>query len=163
MPAKSSGVLDIITIYKPIMIAAAVLSLAALATASAIPARDSKCFPYNGAEIPQDLSAPNMTRAQWWCPQSMAYGFQGFSYPLENGDCNAYENSVDGMDQDFKRMKQDFGATLVRMYYPGCTQPSVFINAMKAAARNNIGIILQVNTFFGDVRLPHLPLPHTPC
>ncbi|CEJ92234.1 hypothetical protein VHEMI07895 [[Torrubiella] hemipterigena] len=135
------------------MIAAAALSLAALAlpaAASTIPARDTKCFPYNGAEIPQDLSAPNVTRADWWCPQSMAYGFQGFSYPLENGDCNAYENSVDGMDQDFKRMKEDFGATLIRMYYPGCTQPSVFINAMEAAARNNMGIILQVNTFFGD-------------
>ncbi|KAJ2976248.1 hypothetical protein NQ176_g5056 [Zarea fungicola] len=90
-----------------------------------------------------------MTRSDWWCPQSMAYGFQGFSYPLENGDCSAWENSVDAMDQDFQRMKQDFGATIVRMYYPGCTQASVFTNAMEAAARNNMGIILQVNTFFG--------------
>lgn len=130
----------------------AALALPALSSTIPVDARQASCFPYNGAQIPQDLSAPNVSRDQWWCPQSMAYGFQGFSYPLENGDCNAYENSVDGMDQDFKRMKADFGATLVRMYYPGCTQPSVFMNAMEAAARNNMGIILQVNTFFGAVR-----------
>lgn len=131
------------------------LASLALPIAASVPpaARDDSptCFPYNGAQFPPDLSAPNMTRSDWWCPQSMAYGFQGFSYPLENGDCSAWENSVDAMDQDFQRMKQDFGATIVRMYYPGCTQASVFTNAMEAAARNNMGIILQVNTFFGAV------------
>lgn len=79
----------------------------------------------------------------------MAYGFQGFSYPLEDDNCNSNTNSFDRMDKDFARMKKDFGASIVRMYYPTCTQPIVFENAIRAAVKNNVAIILQVWTNFG--------------
>lgn len=86
----------------------------------------------------------------------MAYGFQGFSYPLEDDNCNSYTNSFNRMNQDFARMKKDFGASIVRMYYPTCTQPGVFENAIRAAAKNNMALILQVWTNFGDgVRLEY--------
>lgn len=79
----------------------------------------------------------------------MAYGFQGFSYPLEDGDCNAHSNSYEQMKADFAQQKRDFGATLVRMYYPVCTSPKVFENAIKAAYDNNMGLVVQVWTNFG--------------
>lgn len=80
----------------------------------------------------------------------MAYGFQGFSYPLENANCSAWENGYEAMYRDFKQMKRDFGATIIRMYYPICTSPSVFEHALKAAATNNMAIIFQVWTNFGN-------------
>lgn len=107
------------------------------------------CFPYGGAELPTDLTAPNVTLDEWWCPQSMAYGFQGFSYPMEIEDCGASENSFEYMDADFAQMKSDFGATVVRMYYPVCTEASVFENAVQAAVKNNMALIFQVWTNFG--------------
>ena len=108
------------------------------------------CFPYGSATLPTDLSKPNVSLADWWCPQSMAYGFQGFSYPLENSDCSDPSNSFSAMNADFARMKADFGATIVRMYYPTCTEASVFRNALQAAVANNMAIIFQVWTNFGD-------------
>lgn len=76
----------------------------------------------------------------------LAYGFQGFSYPLENKNCSAWENGYEAMYRDFKQMKRDFGASIIRMYYPECTKPTVFENALKAAATNNVAIIFQVWT-----------------
>ncbi|KAI5463708.1 hypothetical protein BGZ63DRAFT_382094 [Mariannaea sp. PMI_226] len=113
------------------------------------PVNPGSCFPYGNAVIPDDLSAPKVPLASWWCPQSMAYGFQGFSYPLEV-DCGDGSLTVDAMDKDFARMKKDFGASIVRMYYPICTEKSVFVNAIKAAAKNNMGLVVQVWTNFGD-------------
>lgn len=108
------------------------------------------CFPYGEAELPTDFSAPNVTHDEWWCPQSMAYGFQGFSYPLENEDCSSSDNSFEQMDADFAQMKSDFGASIVRMYYPICTEASVFENAVQAAVKNNIAVMFQVWTNFGS-------------
>lgn len=127
-----------------------------LAAVAAIPAsataiqRDTNCFPYGTAKLPGNLQVPNVSRDQWWCPQSMAYGFQGFSYPLEDGNCNSQSNSYAAMNKDFAQMKRDFGATIIRMYYPVCTQPSVFQHALEAAYNNNMAIIFQVWTNFGD-------------
>jgi hypothetical protein len=133
------------------MAAALLLSLAAVVAAGPITARgnSSNCFPYGGATLPTDGSVPNVSLDDWWCPQSMAYGFQGFSYPLEVDDCSDPSNGFDAMNSDFATMKKDFGATVIRMYYPTCTQSSVFENALRAAAANNMGLIWQVWTNFG--------------
>lgn len=80
----------------------------------------------------------------------MAYGFQGFSYPLEEADCSHNSNGYDTMNTDFAKMKKDFGATIVRMYYPLCLQPSVFENALRAGVSNNMAVIFQVWTDFGN-------------
>ncbi|KOS16712.1 hypothetical protein ESCO_004943 [Escovopsis weberi] len=129
------------------------LSLAALAAvaapASAAHGQGMRCFPYKPAELPTNGSAPNVPLNDWWCPQSLQYGFQGFSYPLENSNCNDPSNGYGQMNADFARMKADFGASVVRMYYPLCTQPSVFKNAMRAARDNGMALILQVWTNFG--------------
>ncbi|OAQ68464.1 B-(1-6) glucan synthase [Pochonia chlamydosporia 170] len=123
----------------------ALASLPALAAAAATP----NCFPYGSAKLPGNMTPPSVKPADWWCPQSMAYGFQGFSYPLEDDNCNSGTNSFNKMNQDFAKMKKDFGASIVRMYYPTCTKSIVFENAIRAAATNNMGIILQVWTNFG--------------
>ncbi len=95
--------------------------------AAVLDGRESKnCFPYGTAKISCALHTPDVPLDQWWCPTSMAYGFQGFSYPLENGNCSAWENGYEAMYRDFKQMKRDFGATIIRMYYPVCTNSAVF-------------------------------------
>lgn len=119
------------------------------AAASAIQRDAPNCFPYGTAKLPGNLQPPGVSHDQWWCPQEMAYGFQGFSYPLENDDCNAWENGYDAMDKDFKQMKKDFGASIVRMYYPTCTKPAVFEHALEAAYNNNMAVVFQVWTNFG--------------
>jgi hypothetical protein len=126
---------------------AAVPALAAPATTAAAAA--GNCFPMGNATLPGNFAAPSTPLNQWWCPQSDYYGFLGFSYPLEDGNCNAASNGYDQMNRDFAQMKRDFGASIIRMYYPVCTQPSVFINAIKAAYNNNMGLIVQVWTNFG--------------
>ncbi|KAK2590892.1 hypothetical protein QQS21_011416 [Conoideocrella luteorostrata] len=122
-------------------------SLPALAAAATEAA--ANCFPYGNATLPGNMQVPNVKLEDWWCPQSMAYGFQGFSYPLEDDDCGSWINSFDRMDKDFAKMKKDFGASIVRMYYPECTKTTVFENAIRAADKNNMAIMLQVWTNFG--------------
>lgn len=80
----------------------------------------------------------------------MAYGFQGFSYPMENSNCSAIENSFDWIDADFAKMKHDFGASVVRLYYVLCIEAVVFENIIRAAAKNNMAVIFQVWTNFGE-------------
>ncbi|KAI0436656.1 glycoside hydrolase family 17 protein [Xylaria telfairii] len=111
--------------------------------------RAVNCFPYGSAVIPKDLSVPNVSLNEWRCPLSMAYGFQGFSYPLEESDCSAFSNSFESMNADFAQMKRDFGARIVRLYYPLCLNASVFENALKAGVANNMAVIFQVWTDFG--------------
>ncbi|OTB02441.1 glycoside hydrolase family 17 protein [Hypoxylon sp. CI-4A] len=125
------------------------LASAGLCQSLATP-RTASCFPYGSASLPKDLSPPALSREDWWCPESMAYGFQGFSYPLEDADCSAYSNSFESMNKDFAQMKQDFGATIVRMYYPVCLNASVFENALKAGVANDMAVIFQVWTDFGE-------------
>lgn len=110
----------------------------------------ANCFPYGSAALPKDLSAPNVPVSEWKCPLSMAYGFQGFSYPLEDNDCSAFSNSFVAMNADFAQMKRDFGAKIVRLYYPTCLNASVFENALKAGVANNMAVIFQVWTDFGE-------------
>ncbi|KAF2964695.1 hypothetical protein GQX73_g8889 [Xylaria multiplex] len=111
---------------------------------------EATCFPYGSAVLPKDFSAPNVSLEKWRCPPSMAYGFQGFSYPLEDANCSAYSNSFKSMNTDFAQMKRDFGAKIVRMYYPLCLKASVFENALRAGVANNMAVIFQVWTDFGQ-------------
>ncbi|KAI0102408.1 glycoside hydrolase family 17 protein [Nemania sp. FL0031] len=108
------------------------------------------CFPYGSAVLPKNLSIPDIPLDEWKCPPSMAYGFQGFSYPLEDPDCSAFSNSFESMNADFAQMKRDFGAKIVRLYYPLCLEASVFQNALKAGVANNMAVIFQVWTAFGQ-------------
>ena len=125
------------------------------ATAAVAGVNSQACFPYGNAKLPGQLKAPNVTLEEWWCPQSTAYGFQGFSYPLEDGDCGSSSYSVAQMSKDFAQMKKDFGASIVRMYYPVRTEAKVFGAALEAAYNNNMAVIFQVWTNFGDgVRRP---------
>ncbi|KAI3318749.1 glycoside hydrolase family 17 protein [Xylariaceae sp. AK1471] len=110
----------------------------------------ASCFPYGSAVLPKDLSPPNIPLDKWKCPPSMAYGFQGFSYPLEEANCSALSNSFKSMNADFAQMKRDFGAKIVRLYYPLCLKPLVFENALKAAVANDMAVIFQVWTDFGN-------------
>ena len=108
------------------------------------------CFGVGSATLPKDFSPPDVSLEEWWCEPSMEYGFMGFSYPLEDSDCSAYVNSFESMNADFARMKQDFGASILRMYYPMCLESSVFENALKAGVANDMAIIFQVWTDFGN-------------
>ena len=120
------------------------------------------CFPYGNATLNADYTAPSVPRDQWFCSVDQQYGFQGFSYPLEDSDCSADSNSFDSMSKDFARMKSDFGATMVRLYYPGCTESIVFENALRAGVANNMAVIPQI--WFGfdnDVRILGPKRPET--
>ena len=136
-------------------IAATALASLALARPALVSRQDnssSSCFPYGDAQLSSDYSAPNVSRDQWWCPADQQYGFQGFSYPMEESDCSAVSNGLDQISADFAQMKKDFGATIVRVYYPGCTEASVFENLLKAGVANNMAVIPQIwFGFDGDV------------
>ncbi|KAI0394864.1 glycoside hydrolase family 17 protein [Xylariaceae sp. FL0594] len=132
--------------HKPLLFA----MLASAGLCQSLPATDTpNCFPYGSAVLPKNLSTPGVPLDEWWCPPSMAYGFQGFSYPLEVADCSDASNSFEAMSADFAQMKRDFGASIVRMYYPLCLQPTVFANALKAGVANDMAVIFQVWTDFG--------------
>lgn len=121
---------------------------ALLAGVSALPAvptiveRDvPNCFPFGSATLDPSYTKPSVSRSDWWCAQSMTYGFLGFSYPLE-GSCS--DDGYNQINSDFAAMKKDFGATLVRIYLPECYTTVIWQNVLKAAVKNNIGVILQV-------------------
>ncbi|KAI1084506.1 glycoside hydrolase family 17 protein [Whalleya microplaca] len=126
------------------------LASATLCHSLASPRSAQPCFPYGTAALPKDLSRPDIRLEDWWCPQSMAYGFQGFSYPLEEANCASPVNSFESMNADFTRMKRDFGASIVRLYYPVCLNASVFENVLKAGVANDMAVIFQVWTDFGE-------------
>lgn len=108
------------------------------------------CFPFGSQTLNADYSAPSVSRDRWFCPSASEYGFLGFSYPLEDSDCSAYSNSFDSMNADFAEMKKSFGAKFVRLYYPACTESSVFEAALRAGVANNMAVIPQIWFNFGD-------------
>jgi hypothetical protein len=130
------------------MLGSIILS-ALLAGASALPAVHSiteranppNCFPFGSATLNKSNVKPSVSRSDWWCPQSMTYGFLGFSYPLEGG-CS--DDGYAQINSDFAAMKRDFGATLVRIYLPECYTTVIWHNVLHAAINNNMGVILQV-------------------
>ena len=101
------------------------------------------CFPFSGT-LPSDLSAPSVSRSDWWCAQNNMYGFLGFSYPLEVADCSDGTNSYESINADLAKMKKDFRASMIRVYAPECREASVWENLLQAGVSNNMGIIVQV-------------------
>lgn len=99
------------------------------------------CFPFGSATLDTSNAAPSVSRSDWWCPQSMVYGFLGFSYPLEGG-CG--DDGYNGINSDFAAQKRDFGATMIRIYLPECYTTEIWNNVLKAAINNNMAVILQV-------------------
>ena len=108
------------------------------------------CFPFSGT-LPSDLSAPPVSRSDWWCAQDDMYGFLGFSYPLEVADCSDNTNSYESINADLAKMKNDFGASMIRVYAPECREASVWENLLQAGVSNNMGIIVQVWWGFDSV------------
>ncbi len=137
----------------------AILAVLASVGAANPKAAKGSCFPYGTGKLPKDFSNPNKPLEEWWCPSSMAYGFQGFSHPLGDPDCSAPSNSFAAIDRDFARMRADFGASVVRLYYPRCASEAVFERALRAGIANDMAVIFQANTeFVCGVRLSSLPL-----
>lgn len=130
------------------------LAAGALAAPTSLKARDAdprgNCFPFGDQTLNSDFSAPSVPRDQWFCSSDAEYGFLGFSYPLEVDDCSDYSNSFDSINADFAEMRNNFGAKYVRVYYPACTESSVFENLLKAGVANNMAVIPQVWFNFGD-------------
>ena len=108
------------------------------------------CFPFSGT-LPSDLSAPPVSRSDWWCAPDDIYGFLGFSYPLEVADCSDSTNSYESINADLAKMKKDFGASMIRVYAPECREASVWENLLQAGVSNNMGIIVQVWWGFDSV------------
>ena len=102
------------------------------------------CFPFGSQTLDKGLSPPNMPRKQWWCPSSQEYGFLGFSYPLENSDCNGGDNSQDQITADFQEMRDRLGARYVRVYYPACTSSEIVQRLLLAGIATNMAVIPQV-------------------
>ena len=68
----------------------------------------------------------------------------GFSYPLEVSDCSDPTNGYASINADFAKMKNDFGASMIRVYAPECRDSSVWENLLRAGVNNNMGVIPQV-------------------
>ncbi|KAH8807990.1 hypothetical protein F5884DRAFT_752559 [Xylogone sp. PMI_703] len=100
------------------------------------------CFPFGSAGfLPNDFIPPRISREEWWCPQSMTYGFLGFSYPMEYG-CE--DESYEKINRDFGMMRRDFGATMARVYLPQCYTTEIWENLIRAGVNNNMAIVIQV-------------------
>ncbi|GAA5882839.1 hypothetical protein JCM16303_002488 [Sporobolomyces ruberrimus] len=110
---------------------------------------DNACFPLQSEPL-STSSAPSQFREEWWCKDSELFGFLGFSYPLEVVDCSNPTNSFDKINEDLKRMKEEFGATMVRPYAVSCREVSVWENLVRACAEHGMGLIVQVWWGFDD-------------
>ena len=101
------------------------------------------CFPLNpSVKLNSNYKTPpNVSLKDWWCTKQQHYGFMGFSYPIEESNCSADSNSYKTISADFKKMKQDFGATMVRVYAVECRDTSIWINLLKAAVDNQMAVI----------------------
>ncbi|WVR08297.1 hypothetical protein IAU60_005346 [Kwoniella sp. DSM 27419] len=109
----------------------------------------ASCFPMGRAVFPS--SGPvNQSRSDWWCPTEQQYGFLGFSYPLESADCSDWTNSYDSIATDFWTMKSDHGATMVRIYAPGCRDQSIWTTLLRIARDQNMGLIPMIWWGFDD-------------
>ncbi|GAA6024522.1 hypothetical protein JCM11491_006687 [Sporobolomyces phaffii] len=104
---------------------------------------DTSCFPLNPSPFPSS-GAPTQSRKDWWCEDRELYGFLGFSYPLEVVDCADASNGFEQIDKDLKRMKSEFGSTMVRPYAVSCREVSVWENLVKACVQNEMGLIVQI-------------------
>jgi hypothetical protein len=100
------------------------------------------CFPFGSSRVLSlDLRPPPMSRSEWWCAQDMFYGFLGFSYAFQYTNMDF---DVATISKDMVRMKQEFGATMIRMYIPESYTTELWENVIQAAIENNMGIVTQV-------------------
>jgi len=63
---------------------------------------------------------------------------------MENSNCSDPSNQFAKINQDFQRMKAQFGATMVRIYAPECRSDTVWRNLLQAGIANNMAILPQV-------------------
>jgi hypothetical protein len=119
------------------------IALAAATTIDRVSAHSTPCFPFGSASFHNSLQLPHSvhSREEWWCPQSTFYGFLGFSYPMEY-QCSA--EPFEKIDADFRSMKRDFGARMVRVYLPQCYDTSIWESLLRAGVANDMAVILQV-------------------
>lgn len=105
-------------------------------------ANNPNCFPFGTSHrLNIDLQPPPMSRSDWWCSQDMFYGFLGFSYAFQYTNMDF---DVSTISKDMVRMKQEFGATMIRMYIPESYTMELWENVIQAAILNNMGVVLQV-------------------
>jgi hypothetical protein len=105
-------------------------------------ANKPNCFPFGTRQaLNLDLHPPPMSRNEWWCSQDMFYGFLGFSYAFQYTNMDF---SVATISADMVRMKQEFGATMIRMYIPESYTMQLWENVIQAAIENNMGVVVQV-------------------
>jgi len=81
-----------------------------------------------------------MPRSQWWC--SSFGGFLGFSYPVEDDDCNDY--SYGAFKADFTRHRTQYNATFVRLYLPTCRSTAFWVEMIKAARDSSVALIPMI-------------------
>jgi hypothetical protein len=99
------------------------------------------CFPFGSATLNKDFKVPDIPRDEWWCPQAEFYGFLGFSYPIEYG-CDQEPDSL--IDADFAEMKKSFGASMVRVYLPGCYTDAIWEELLEAGVKHDMAVVVQV-------------------
>ncbi|EJD34110.1 hypothetical protein AURDEDRAFT_176838 [Auricularia subglabra TFB-10046 SS5] len=102
------------------------------------PPPQSAVLPFGNVRLPP--VTPRLYTCETWCPPEQQYGFSGFSYPPEDGDCSAPSNSFEKINEDLSRMKRQFGATMVRIYGPECRDESIWRNLVRAGAANNLSV-----------------------
>lgn len=110
---------------------------------------NSSCFPLGDVTFPSS-GAPTSFRSEWWCPDSLMYGFLGFSYPLEVAECSDPSNGLEMITKDLKRMKEEFGATMVRVYGNECREVILWEHLVTACMEIGMGLIVLVWWGFGD-------------
>jgi hypothetical protein len=121
----------------------------ATTTASSATAARKTGFPYaTTANFAVGLKAPyvppTVSRSTWWEPTLC--GFLGFSYPIEGAACPDSASLI----KEFTSMRDDFGASLVRIYAPECREETLWKSLIDAAVSTNMGLILQIWWGFGD-------------
>jgi hypothetical protein len=128
-------------------------------------ANNPKCFPFGTSQrLNLDLQPPPMSRGDWWCSQDMFYGFLGFSYAFQYTNMDF---DVGTISKDMVRMKQEFGATMIRMYIPESYTTELWENVIQAAILNNMGVVIQVafpisGNDVGPNRIPNLQFTSRP-
>ncbi|KAH8703622.1 hypothetical protein BGW36DRAFT_414093 [Talaromyces proteolyticus] len=102
------------------------------------------CFPFSVShswKLSLDLQPPPMSREEWWCAQEDFYGFLGFSMPFQYTNM---DYDVESISQHLVMMKEQFGATMFRVYIPESYNTQLWKNILQAAIINNMGVVVQV-------------------
>ncbi|GAA5992703.1 hypothetical protein JCM5350_004284 [Sporobolomyces pararoseus] len=107
-------------------------------TSSASPVQSTSCFPFRSNGFVNETVPSGTKREDWWCKEEDIYGF------LEISDCSDPSNQFNKINNDLKRMKEEFGATFVRPYGVECRELSVWLNLVRACIELGMALIVQV-------------------